>query len=105
MPPRKAALGGCVDLSMGLGIGRLPTCYSLVAPASMPLTRVRCAKRKMISTGMIAMSVAIARSGRKISEPAYPEAVGLKIGDELIRTCRPIVTGYCELSEVITNGR
>ena len=52
------------ESSLPTALSRVSKHYSLVAPASMPLTSVRCANRNTISTGAIAMITAIARSGR-----------------------------------------
>ena len=64
--------------------GTAPSCHSLVEPASIPVTNVRCAKKKMIKTGAIATSVAIASSGRRTGLLA-PDATGLKAAVEEMR--------------------
>src|ERR1039458_3582108 len=68
--------------------------HSLVAPANIPVTSARWAKRKTTKTGAIVTSVAIASSGRRTGLTACA-ATGLNADVEDMRYCRATGSGYC----------
>jgi transcription elongation factor len=72
-----------------------------VAPASIPVTNARWAKRKTMKTGAIATSVAVASSGQS-TELTPPSSDGLNAAVLSRRYCRPTGSGYCLSFQNIT---
>ena len=82
-------------------VAQLSQSHPFVAPAGIPMTNARWAKRKTMKTDAIAKSIAIASSATRAGLWATA-TVGLKAEVLARRYCRPTGSGYCLSFQNIT---